>query len=66
MSVIRGPKIAGKGLLACFDANNPNSYPGSGNTWYDLSPHGNHATFNSTPTWHQESGYFTFDASYNC
>ena len=66
MSVIRGPKIAGKGLLACFDANNPNSYPGSGNTWYDLSPHGNHATFNSTPTWHQESGYFTFDESYNC
>lgn len=66
MGISRGPKVAGKGLIACFDASNPLSYPGSGNTWHDISGHGNDATFSSAPTWHEGSGYFTFDESYTC
>jgi hypothetical protein len=36
------PKIVTDGLVLCLDAANPLSYPGSGNTWYDLSGYNNH------------------------
>lgn len=29
-------------LKVCLDAGDPNSYPGSGQTWFDLSGNGNH------------------------
>jgi hypothetical protein len=35
------------GLVLHLDATNPSSYPGSGNTWYDLSPSVLNATGNS-------------------
>lgn len=38
-----GPNIIKNNLLLCLDAADRNSYPGSGNTWYDLS--GNNIDF---------------------
>ena len=32
-----------------LDASNSNSYPGSGNTWYDLSGNNYHGTLNGAP-----------------
>lgn len=37
MSYANGPKIVTNGLVLCLDAGNSKSYPGSGNTWYDIS-----------------------------
>lgn len=42
MSYHNGPRIVTEGLILCLDAGNPKSYPGSGNTWYDLSGNNNH------------------------
>lgn len=39
------------GLQCYLDAGDRNSYPGSGNIWYDLSGLGKHATWNATPSW---------------
>ena len=36
--------IATSGLICHLDANNINSYPASGTTWYDLSTYGNNVT----------------------
>ena len=44
MSNNYGPKIVTDGLVLCLDAADQNSYPGSGNTWYDLSGNGNNGT----------------------
>jgi len=38
-----GPNIITDGLVLHLDAANTKSYPGSGNTWYDLSGNGNNA-----------------------
>jgi len=38
------PSIATAGLVLHLDATNLSSYPGSGNTWFDLSPSGLNAT----------------------
>jgi len=37
MSYNNGPKIITDGLVLYLDAGNSKSYPGSGNTWYDIS-----------------------------
>jgi len=37
-------KIVTDGLVLCLDAADNNSYPGNGNTWYDLSGNGNNGT----------------------
>lgn len=50
------------GPVAYWDADNINSYPGTGVTWYDLSGNGNDATAIGAPTWNS-AGYFTFNAS---
>lgn len=39
-----GASIVTSDLLLYLDANNPASYPGSGNIWYDLSANLNHGT----------------------
>jgi hypothetical protein len=39
--------IVRDGLVFWLDANNPNSYPGSGNTWFDISGTGLNATGSS-------------------
>jgi hypothetical protein len=55
------------GLVIHLDASNLDSYPGTGNTWYDLSGNGNNATRNGAagnPTWNQTNGWY-FYASVN-
>jgi hypothetical protein len=52
------------GLLLYLNATNNASYPGSGNTWYDLSGNSNHGTLSangsgSLPSF--QSGKFSFD-----
>ena len=54
-------QIVTNGLVLYVDARNSTSYPGNGNTWFDLSGQGyngsiNGATFNN-------SGWFNFDGS---
>lgn len=44
MAVYGGPDIVTDGLVLHLDAGNSKSYPGSGNTWYDLSGQSNDGT----------------------
>jgi hypothetical protein len=48
MSYSNGPKIVNDGLVLCLDAGNRKSYPGTGNTWYDLSNNGNNFTLSNS------------------
>ena len=64
-----GPNIVTDGLTLLLDSNNPKSYPGSGNTWYDLSGNGNDGTLynftgagtNTTSGYDSNTGYMMFD-----
>jgi len=61
MAIKRGPNIVRDELVLCLDAKDPNSYPGSGSIWYDLTPNQQNGslsgvTFNS-------AGYFDFDGT---
>lgn len=44
MATSYSPKIPIDGLTLLLDSTNLKSYPGSGNTWYDISGKGNHGT----------------------
>lgn len=44
MAVYGGPEIATSGLSILLDANNNKSYPGSGNTWNDISGNSRNGT----------------------
>ena len=48
-----------------LDASDNNSYPGSGDIWYDLSGNGNNATRpqGSTGASWSSNGYFNFDGT---
>lgn len=46
-----GPRIVTDGLVLCLDAANNKSYPGTGNSWYDLSGNDNNATFINGPVY---------------
>jgi hypothetical protein len=62
MGFSRGPKIVTDGLVLALDAANTKSYPGSGTTWYDLSPSGYTFTTTSAPTFTTDSrGVSCFD-----
>ena len=50
MSTVGGPDIVTDGLRFFVDAANPLSYPGSGNTWSDLSPNSLDGELTNTPT----------------
>jgi hypothetical protein len=50
MGIRRGPSIVKDGLVLCLDAALPKSYPGTGNTWYDLSGNGYNATLVNSPS----------------
>lgn len=41
---IGGKIVADESLIMYLDASNPESYPGSGNTWYDLTNYRSHGT----------------------
>lgn len=61
MGVAYNPSIVTSGLVLYLDAGNVKSYPGSGNTWTDLSGRGNHHTLGGNPTY--SSGIFTLTTS---
>lgn len=44
MSLHHSPSIVTDGLVLYLDAGNRRSYPGNGNTWFDLSGNNNHAS----------------------
>ncbi len=41
MATFYSPTVVTTGLIACYDAANVRSYPGSGTSWFDLSGLGN-------------------------
>ena len=47
MGLFHSPNIVTDGLILNLDAGNTKSYPGSGNTWTDLSKEKNHATISN-------------------
>jgi hypothetical protein len=58
MALNYGPSIVKDGLVLALNAADVNSYPGSGNTWYDVSGNGNNATKNgnaANPTWFNDA-----------
>jgi len=61
MGIGYNPKIVTDGLILCLDAANLKSYPGSGNTWIDLSGLGNNGSLANTPTF--SAGSFTFNGT---
>lgn len=63
MTIHGGPDIVTDGLVLHLDAANTKSYPGTGNTWYDLSGNGKDFTWN-TSDWNSE-GYFRMSATTN-
>lgn len=63
MSIYSGPETPTTGLVLSLDAANPKSYPGTGNTWFDVSGKGNHCVFTNLPTY--DNGAFTFNGTSN-
>jgi hypothetical protein len=64
MSYYIGPRIVTDGLALYLDAANSKSYPGSGNTWYDLSRNGYNGTLTGGPTYNSgNNGYISVDGS---
>lgn len=59
-----GPRILRDELVAYYDATNPKSYSGSGNTVYDLSGNGRNGTLTNGVAYSSNNrGYFIFDGS---
>lgn len=58
MGINYSPKIVTDGLVLCLDAANPLSYPGSGNTWFDLSGNNRHYTIDANYTSFNNNKYF--------
>lgn len=63
MATIGGPNVIKDGLVLALDAGASTSYPGSGNTWYDLSGNRNDFTIDGSPT--HSNGEFTIDETQN-
>jgi hypothetical protein len=58
--------IITRGLILHLDASTMESYPGSGNTWFDLSNTGNDGTLTNSPTYSStDGGIITFNGSNN-
>jgi hypothetical protein len=51
------------GLQLHLDASNPNSYPGTGSTWFDLSGNGRNATAVNAPTFDPINKTFTLNGT---
>src|SRR6056300_1230478 len=61
MALSHSPKIVTDGLVLCLDASDPQSYSGSGTTWYDRSGNNYDFTAVNGPTY--SNGKFSFDGS---
>jgi len=61
MSYHNNPRIVTDSLVLCLDANAKRSYPGSGTTWFDLTPNAQNGTINGAT--HNSAGYFDFDGT---
>lgn len=59
MATQRGPKIVRSGLVLHLDAADRKSYPGSGNSFYDLSGNNNHWTIDASGFTFNSAGYFS-------
>lgn len=68
MSYNTGPRVTTSGLIVCLDAADTNSYPGSGNTWYNLANNTINLNKNGSPTHGTYAGTtcwrFTADGQY--
>jgi len=62
MSAIVGYNTSPNGLSLYLDARNPNSYPGTGTTWYDLSVGANNVSTGSMT--YVSTGLSSFSSSY--
>ena len=64
MAIRGGPDIIEDGLVLHLDAADKNSYPLSGDTWYDLSGNDNHVTLYNSPTYSSlNGGTLSFDGT---
>ena len=62
MGFSRGPKLPTDTLNLALDAGNTKSYPGSGNTWTDLSGNGFNGSLNNSPGFNSDNvGSIVFD-----
>jgi hypothetical protein len=62
--VYRDQAVVTSGLTMWLDAGNPTSYPGSGTTWYDLSPFGANISLQNSPPWTSGTpSYFSFNGT---
>ena len=61
MSAIYGTNLATDGLEILFDPNNPGSYPGSGDSIFDLSGNSRTGTLYGSPSF--SANYMNFDGS---
>ena len=66
MAFSNGPQIVRDGLVLSLDANDRNSYPGSGTTWSDTSGNGNNGTITNSPSFLTiNGGVFNFPNTAN-
>jgi hypothetical protein len=63
MGVAGGPDMIENGLILALDANDRNSYPGTGTTWFDISGNNRNFTLVNSPLYvtGSNSKYFNFD-----
>jgi len=61
-----GPELpVMSGLVAWYDATETSSYPGSGTSWFDLSPNAGTGTIVNSPTFNSTTKKFTFNGTNN-
>lgn len=65
MGVIAGVNVITQDLMLALDATNSRSYPGTGNTWYDVSGNNYNFTLNNSPSFgnHKNTPCFTTNAA---
>lgn len=64
MAVAYNPRIVTDGLVLYLDAANPQSYPGTGTTWNDISTNRISGTLTNGPTFNSNNkGYIIFDGT---
>lgn len=62
MSFYFSPRLVNRGLILALDVKSTSSYPGTGQTWYDLTSNINHAGLINGPTYDsQGQGNILFD-----